>query len=179
MLSNLLGNFKSLLQSDEKKEAVKKITEAINKSVADNQIGAGELAEIQKLQKDLSISDEEMANIKIKILENLIEKINSDGVIGEDEIKTFNQVKAGLGVDMKIEINKSGISKEDIQKSLLDVKSFLIKVKDKTVQIGGEVIDKTTKISGEVIDKTTKIGGEVIDKTKNLLHKEGDKDEKK
>ncbi len=146
MFGGLLDSVKSLLQSDDKKEAVKKVTEALNKALEDNTITPEELAEVQKLQKDLNLTDADLADIKIKILDNMLEKISADGKIDDAEVKLFNEIKASLGVEMKLELKRDEFTKEELMKHLGEAKDFLVKVKDKSVVLGGSVIDKAKNL---------------------------------
>jgi len=158
MFKNLLSSVKGMLQSDEKETAIKKLTEALNAAAADNSVTAEEMAELQKLQKELGISEEEFADAKIKLLDGLMDKINADGSISEEEIKLFNQLKLGLAVEMKMELGEDdSISKEDIVDGLSKMKGFLLKVKDKTVELGGKVVDKTKEmVAGDKKDEAPK-----------------------
>jgi hypothetical protein len=55
-------------------------------------------------------------------------------------------MKVSLGVDVKVELDKEGITKEDLKKGLEEVKGFLSKLKKKTVEIGDKVYDKTKEM---------------------------------
>ena len=143
MFGDLLNKIKSTFSGGANDEAIKKLTEALDKAIEDG-VTPEEIAEVQKLQKELGLSDEVMKDVQIKVMEKLIDKINADGSITEEEIRIFNQLKQSLGVDIKLELDKDfSISKEDVQKGLLDVKNFLVKVKDKTVEASGKVVDST------------------------------------
>jgi hypothetical protein len=146
MFNNVLNSVKSLMKSGDKKEAINKLKEALSKAALDNALTVEELAEVQKLQKELNITEEEMHDIKIDLLEILMEKISADGIISEEEIKVFNQMKTSLGVDLKIELDKEGITKEDLKKGFEEVKGFLSKLKKKTIEIGDKVYDKTKEM---------------------------------
>ena len=155
MFKNLLTSVKSLLHNEGKETAIKKITELLNNSLADNTITPDELAELHKVQTELGLTDADMADVKLKIVDTLMDKINADGKVSEDEVKMFNDLKTNLGVDAKVELSSGQlISKDDILKGLDQVKGFLVKVKNKTVEVGTKVVNEAKELTNKTEVKT-------------------------
>lgn len=145
MFQNLLSKVTSMLQSGNKNEAIEQLQTALNAALADNSISPEELQQVLKLQKDLGVSDADMADVKLKVLNSLIEKINADGKIADDEIAIFNTVKTSLGVEIpgELQLHEDDLlSKANFLKGVEHMKNFLHKVKDESVSLGGSIINK-------------------------------------
>ena len=156
MFQNLLNKVTSLLQDGNKKEAIEHLQNALSSALADNSISPQELADVLKLQKDLGISDADMSDVKLKVLDNLIEKINADGKISNDEILMFNTIKANLGVDIPSELqlhNNDLLSKANFEKGVEFMKNYLHKMKDESISLGSSILNKAKDI---VKDKDNK-----------------------
>ena len=82
-------------------DAKEKLFKAVNDACADGVLTADEMAEVQKLQGALKISDADMKEIKVRVLQTLFEKISADNVVTAEEKKLYEEVKAGL--DLKDE----------------------------------------------------------------------------
>jgi hypothetical protein len=145
MFKNLLEKVQTLIKSGNNNEAVEKLQEALNAALADNVLTPEELQEVMKLQTELGVSDADMADIKLKVLDNLTDKLNSDGKIDEAEIQLFNTIKASLGINIETELGlkeKEIFTKENFHKGLDFLKTSLIKVKNQSVNISGSLINK-------------------------------------
>ncbi len=145
MFQNLLNKVTSLLHDGKKNEAIEQLQNALSTALADNSITPQELEEVLKLQKSLGISDADMADAKLKVLNNLVEKINADGKISDEEIVMFNTIKASLGVDIPSELKMQEedlLSKANFMKSVEFMKNVLHKVKDESVTLGGSILNK-------------------------------------
>ncbi|MCS7077561.1 MAG: hypothetical protein NZ455_12670 [Bacteroidia bacterium] len=70
--------------------------EAIKKASEDGTITAEEMEEVKQMQKFLDITDEVMAEVKIKVLKDLIQKILSDNVVTQEEVALVQEVGRGL-----------------------------------------------------------------------------------
>jgi hypothetical protein len=159
MFQNLLSKVTTLLQSGNKNEAIEQLQSALNDALADNSISPQELDEVLKLQKSLGISDADMADVKLKVLNNLAEKINADGKVAEDEMTMFNTIKSSLGVEIPSELQLHEddlLSKANFLKSVEFMKKVLHKVKDESVSLGGSIINKAKDLLKDKEDKPVK-----------------------
>jgi len=151
-LKDTFGSIKNLFEKGNVKEAQKKMMEAVNNMTADDNVTPEELAEMNRLQTELGISNEDMADIKLKVLENMIDKISKDGNISPEEITVFNQLKESLGVDMKLDLD-SNSDKEFVKEKMGEMKNFLVGVKNKGLTLGGKFLDKTKVAAKDLFNK--------------------------
>ena len=159
MFQNLLTKVTSMLQSGNKNEAIEQLQTALNAALADNSITPQELDEVLKLQKTLGISDSDMADVKLKVLNNLTEKINADGKVSDDELSMFNTIKTSLGVEIpsELQLHKDDLlSKANFLKSVDFMKNVLHKVKEESVSIGGSIINKAKDLMKDKDEKPEK-----------------------
>jgi len=151
-LKNLVSNVKGLFQDGKEKEARQKMLDVITNYSADGVITSEEYEELVKLQTELKIEDEDMIELKLKVLETIMDKIDEDGQITVEEIKLFNDIKSGLKVDVKVELDDNQ-DQEFLKKGMLQVKELFVKVKNKTVKYADIVVDKTKEVAGKVFNK--------------------------
>ncbi len=120
MLKSIFGSVKELLNKGDKEEARKKLFDAVNKAAEDGVITLEEYQEIEQMQEDLHLSEEEFYEVKIKVLENMMERLQKDGTVTDMEMEIFEDVKSRLNIKAPTEIpedddKKAGFLKEQSQ----------------------------------------------------------------
>jgi len=75
--------------------------EAIKKASEDGSITAAEMEEVKQMQQFLEITDEVMAEIKVKVLKDIIQKALADNVVTKEEVSLIQEVGRGLQLSEK------------------------------------------------------------------------------
>lgn len=75
--------------------------EAIKKASEDGTITTEEMEEVAQMQKFLDITDEVMAEVKIKVLKDIIQKVLADNVVTKEEVSLIQEVGRGLQLSEK------------------------------------------------------------------------------
>lgn len=151
--NNLFSDVKNLFDGGKKEEAKKALMDAFDKAAADGDITAEEMAEINKMQKELGVKDEEFNAIKVKVLESLLAKITKDGVISDEEQKLFNEIKGDLAIkEIDEEANKpeNKNNPDFLKKSIGVLMNVYGKAKNGTLKGVNYMSDK---IKGALSDK--------------------------
>jgi len=83
----------------EKQEALSKLYTKVKEASDDGIITADEMSDILKLKKELNINDSELTNIKIKVVEHIMETIARDSVVEEEEMRLLQTIQSGLAFE--------------------------------------------------------------------------------
>jgi len=75
--------------------------EAIKKASEDGSITVAEMEEVKQMQQFLEITDEVMAEIKVKVLKDIIQKALADNVVTKEEVSLIQEVGRGLQLSEK------------------------------------------------------------------------------
>ncbi len=120
LLNNLINKFQQLFSgsaapspdSGRATQARQQLFVAILEACDDGAITVDEMSDVRALQSKLGMSDAELNNIKIQVLQNLIEKVMEDNIVTEDEMDFIEQIE----IDLQLGVADSLKIKGDIER---------------------------------------------------------------
>lgn len=77
-------------------QAKDKIIQALFDAAADGDISLTEMAEVKGMQKILGISDAQLAEMKLKVLNQLAQKVTSDNQVSDNEMQIILEIEKDL-----------------------------------------------------------------------------------
>ncbi|MCS6904260.1 MAG: hypothetical protein RML72_01585 [Bacteroidia bacterium] len=77
-------------------QAKDKIIQALFDAAADGDISLTEMAEVKGMQKILGISDAQLAEMKLKVLNQLAQKVISDNQVSDNEMQIILEIEKDL-----------------------------------------------------------------------------------
>lgn len=120
LLKNLINKFQQLFSgsaapspdSGRATQARQQLFVAILEACDDGVITTDEMSDVRALQARLGMSDAELNNIKIQVLQNLIDRVMEDNIVTEEEMDFIEQIE----IDLQLGVADSLRIKGDIER---------------------------------------------------------------
>lgn len=120
LLKNLIDKFQQLFSgtaapspdSGRATQARQQLFVAILEACDDGIITTDEMSDLRALQAKLGIADSELNNIKIQVLQNLIDRVMEDNIVTEEEMDFIEQIE----IDLQLGVADSLRIKGDIER---------------------------------------------------------------
>lgn len=107
IFKSILNSVKHLFNNTDEDEAFQKLLNKVSEAAKDGVITPSEIRDIHFVLQDLNLSEKKLHQVKMKVINHLLDKVVKINVITYDEIQLLEAIKNSLQLSNKEEVGRS------------------------------------------------------------------------